>query len=492
MSARSSRSNVDATLFGSSRSRKLQRSGQRTVGDPVQQPIVITRAELSRMHASTVIQNDAEKRAAREAQRVAKEEKMRAAKMRREMMELKEKQRKAALPKSKLEIQRMQDRKDIKKQAAEQMQEREDDVKSMNAMMQYSLTVAIRDAQLEEMNLLQRKKRLEEKRAGILMEIARIKQVQKYIDRENSVRTKAREDRKHIEYQIKQREAQKKEKVAAKLREQQRMKDRMAELDAIDDERKTVKRAQAKVLLNDILEDNKRQIAHRKRMRELDIAEDLRIHNYQLQLQEKQKRLEEEKEAQAKERTIKIAKMRAAQKKAQDSQAALDAVRAKRAAEDNERRARARDLKEAKEKAAAIKELQEFRHMQHVANEQAAAAAEEINRKEFYANAATRKKQLAKTREKLRVDEGKRHEHKKWLIEDISRREALVKKKQQDFVKLGIAADEEKEKHLAHLNSIKAKKIDSLREAGVPERYLSELGHFDPRKVLLADYKRGV
>lgn len=59
-------------------------------------------------------------------------------------------------------------------------------------------------------------------------------------------------------------------------------------------------------------------------------------------------------------------------------------------------------------------------------------------------------------------------------------------------MKLGVAAEKEKEAHLAHLNSIKAKKIQSLRDAGVPEQYLSELDLFDPRKVLLADYKKGL
>ena len=68
----------------------------------------------------------------------------------------------------------------------------------------------------------------------------------------------------------------------------------------------------------------------------------------------------------------------------------------------------------------------------------------------------------------------------------------LTPQAQQAFVKLGIAAEKEKEAHLAHLNGIKAKKIQELRETGVPERYLSELDGFDPRKVLLADYKKGL
>jgi len=359
-------------------------------------------------------------------------------------------------------------------------------------MVQYSRTVAIRDAQLREKKLLARKKILEEKRAGILMEIARIKQVKKYIDRENRVRAKARKDREHIERQIEARAAKVKRDGETKLREQQRMKDRMAAMDDMEEQRRSEKRAQAKVLLDDILEDNRRQIEHRKKLRQMDIEEDLRIHKYQLELQEKQKRLEEEKEAKAKERTLKIARMRAAQKKDQDKQAALDALRAKRAAEENERRARERDLKEAKEKAKAVQELQQFRRMQEQAKKASVAAAEELNRQEFYSNADRRRKDLAKVKEKQEKDEKKRNAHKESLIADINQREARAKEAQQAFVKLGVAAEKEKEEYLAHLNGIKANKIQALRDAGVPDQYLSELDGFDPRKVLLADYKKGL
>jgi len=444
------------------------------------------------MIESTKIQTDAELRAERELQKAAKEEKMREAKLRRERMEEKEAQRKAALPKSKLQLRRIAENEKIKKKADQLIQEREDDVKTMNQMVQYSRTVAIRDAQVREKKLVERKKILEEKREGIKMEIARILQVKKYIDRDNRVRAKARKDREHIERQIEARAKQVKLANEAKLREQQRMKDRMAAMDQMEEQRRTEKRAQAKVLLDDILEDNRRQIDHRKKLREMDIAEDLRIHKYQLDLQEKQRRLEEEKEAKAKERTLKIARMRAAQKKAQDNKAALDGLRAKRAAEENERRARERDLKEAQDKARAVEELQRFRLMQQKAREEAVARAEELNRNEFYANADRRRKDLAKVKKTQKGEELKRNAHKLSLISDISQREARRKEAQQAFVKLGVAAEKEKEAHLAHLNSIKAKKIQQLRDTGVPEQYLSELDGFDPRKVLLADYKKGL
>lgn len=484
---------VDSTLFGSARGRALRKGGRQTLAQPVpQNPIVISRAELERMRTSTIIRSEEQLRAEKEAARAAKEQKMRAAKERRERMEAREVQRKAALPKNKSERRRIAQQKKYANRASLLMQEQEDDVKTMNAMMQYSLTVGIRDAQLKEKTLYARKKQLEEQRAGILMEIARIRQVKKYIDRENRVRNKAREDRKHIERQIKERAAQKVRDREAKRREQLKMKERMAELEREEEEINAKKRADAKVLLKDILDDNERAIAHRKKMRELDIAEDLAIHKYQLELQEKQRALEAEKERMAKERTLKIAKMRAKQKKAQDGREALDALRAKRAAEEHERRARARDLKEAEDKARAIAELQQFRRMQQMAKEMAVADARKRDEDEFYRNQETRKNQLKAVRKKQKQQQARQDSHKASLIASIKEREAQKKQQRENFVKLGIAAEAEKEAHLAHLNSIKTNKIEQLRQNGVPEKYLSELGNFDPRKVLLADYKRGL
>merc|ERR1719440_1573656 len=102
---------------------------------------------------------------------------------------------------------------------------------------------------------------------------------------------------------------------------------------------------------------------------------------------------------------MKIARMRAAQKKAQDQAGALDALRAKRAAEENERRARQRDLKEAEEKAKAVRELQKFRLMQQQAREANVARAYEINRAEFLANEQTRLKNLAKVKKEQQEEE---------------------------------------------------------------------------------------
>merc|ERR1712139_656051 len=118
---------------------------------------------------------------------------------------------------------------------------------------------------------------------------------------------------------------------------------------------------------------------------------------------------------------------------------------------------------EAREKAKAVEELQQFRLMQKQAKKASVAAAEELNRQEFYANADRRRKDLAKVKKEQEKEEKKRNAHKLSLIADIDQRERKAKEAQQAFVKLGIAAEKDKEAHLAHLNGIKAKKIQSLR-----------------------------
>ena len=59
--------------------------------------------------------------------------------------------------------------------AQAQIDEREDDVKQMNAMMLYSKVVTIRDKQLEENKHLEKEWTEEQKRLDLMMEIERLK-----------------------------------------------------------------------------------------------------------------------------------------------------------------------------------------------------------------------------------------------------------------------------------------------------------------------------
>ena len=69
--------------------------------------------------------------------------------------------------------------------AQAQIDEREDDVKQMNAMMLYSKVVTIRDKQLEENKHLEKEWTEEQKRLDLMMEIERLKDLQAQADREH-------------------------------------------------------------------------------------------------------------------------------------------------------------------------------------------------------------------------------------------------------------------------------------------------------------------
>lgn len=65
------------------------------------------------------------------------------------------------------------------------LDENEDDVKHMNAMMLYSKVVTIRDQQLEENKRLEQQWKEEQKRLDIMMEIERLKALKTEEEREN-------------------------------------------------------------------------------------------------------------------------------------------------------------------------------------------------------------------------------------------------------------------------------------------------------------------
>merc|ERR1711924_19147 len=129
--------------------------------------------------------------------------------------------------------------------------------------------------------------------------------------------------------------------------------------------------------------------------------------------------------------------------------------------------------------------------MQQMAKDLAVAGARKIEEDEFYRNQQTRKDQLQAVKAKQKERQSVADRHKESLIRSIKESEAKRKQARGNFIKLGIAAEAEKEAHLAHLSAVKSEKIEQLRQSGVPEKYISELGNFDARKVLLSDFKKG-
>lgn len=494
--ARLGPSYVDESLFGSkpgSRSR-IGRTGARMMGNngsPANDPVRITRAEWNRIVASTRIVTDDIRRSEEKEKRERDFEARKEAKAKRDKMAALEAKRIANLPKSFLQQRQAAEKTVVRGKAEFLRQEEQDDVKAMNAMVQYARTVAVRDNQLKEKQLHKQLDKLENIRQGLIMEIDRLKKVKFYYDRQQKVRAQAKDGRKHITRQIEANEARRRRQRELVAEEQARMKQRMAVLNAEEEEVKAEKRVQSKKMLDSILEDNAQSIENRRRMRQLDIEEDKKIERYQAELRAKEEAAEREKERIAAEREAQLTKMRAAQKKVSDHGAALDALRAKRAAEANERKARERDLREAEERRKKIAELQKYRAMQQLAQQHAKAAVREEAEAAYNRNYAVRKEAYHKAKEEEKRVHDRRIKHRDDLKASIIERDRLRKDMQQTFLKSGHHNTKKTAQELDELNQIKARKISELRKMGVPEKYLAELDKFDPEQALLTDYKRG-
>ncbi len=484
---------VDESLFGSPSRSRMGQSGASVMGRNAgkQDAIKITRAEWARIVASTKITTDDIRREEEKDVRHAQIEAQREARAKRERMAAAEAQRIQNLPKSYLQKRQEEEKEVVLTQAARLREESQDDVKSMNAMVQYARTVAVRDNQLKEKQLHKRLDELENIRQGILMEVDRLKKVKYYYDRQEKIRAQAKDGRKHITKQIEENEARKRYQRVVLSEEQERMKARMAVLNAEEGEVKAEKQKQAKVMLDSILSDNAQSTENKRRAREADIAEDLRIEAYQKEVVRKEAEAEAEKERQAQLRELQLAKMREQQQKVADQGAALDALRAKRAAEANERKARERDLREAEVRRQKIVDLQKYRAMQQVAKEYAVQEIRREEEEEYNRNYAVRKSAIAKAEEQENALHSRKLAHRDDLKATVKQREAQERDAQKTFVTSGHEYVKKTSAELQNLNEVKQRKIEELRSMGVPERYLAELDRFDPEQALLQDYKRG-
>jgi hypothetical protein len=451
----------------------------------------ITRAEWNRIVASTKIVTDDVRRAEQQERQRQQIEAQREAKVKRDRMAAAEAERIKNLPKSYLQQRNEKEKVGFRTKASRLQEESQDDVKSMNAMVQYARTVAVRDNQKKEKQLHKRLNDLEHIKQGILMEIDRLKKVKFYYDRQEKIRAQAKDGRKHITKQIEENEARKRNERILLRKEQDNMKARIAELQAEEDEVKAEKKVRAKLMLDSILADNAQSIENKRKARQLDIEEDLKIEKYQAELRRKEEIKEAAKQRLAAEREAQLAKMRERQKKVADDGAALDALRAKRAAEANERKARERDLREAKIRQEKIADLQKYRTMQQLAKKYATDAILADEKEAYARNYDVRKAALAKSDAQEQALHQRKMNHRDDLKASINQREAQRRDGQRNFVASGHAFVKKTTEELQNLNDIKSRKIKELRGMGIPEQYLAELDKFDPEQALLQDYKRG-
>ena len=319
---------------------------------------VITGGDLERMRQAATIVSAQDMAMTRKSMAEQKAEQQAKAKARKERMLAAEAARKANAPKSDSENRKIAKENATLSVAKQKLDEELDDVKAMNQMMAYAKCVTIRDAQISEKVEIQQEMEEEERRLDTIMEIERVKAIQRASEVEAAKAKERREGALVIVDQIKIREAQRELEMEQKDIEQQMMLKHIQKMEEEDRKALEQKKFAGQKLLEQVLSANEAQIEKKHEYKLLEEAEEQRRLGYLIEKEERESALRAEADRIKAEKEEETLRLRAQQEKAADTKAEEDALRAKRAQEAAEREWREKELAAAmgaKEKQEAMK-----------------------------------------------------------------------------------------------------------------------------------------
>jgi len=437
--------------------------------------VVISSNELQRLKESATVITPQE--AARQAQMAssAKAETMAAARARKEKIISMEAERKKNEAKSDLELEQIEKDKHTMGRADFLVDEQRDDVKRMNQFVRYSKCATIRDAQLEEKKALQRQDEEEEMRLDEVMEHERVRAVELYEQRE----AQRAVDRKHgkdvIVEQVKARERERL--LQQEILEQERdgmlrQLERLKEEDLLKAE---MKKEAAKKLMEEVAASNSQMIRMKELKRRKEIEEDMRIAAYLEEKAAREQAHQDELDRIAAEKEAETVKLRQQQEKASDKKSELDALRAKRAMEQYEREWRQKERAAIEKQKMQNKILHEARVQQKKEKERRLEFVAKGERSEFDRIVQVQREAQAVEEEKECQMKDARYKHRRDVQEQIGKNEGRRRQERLDYLEEGRKLRKEIEKEKSHLLNIKDRKVQELRTAGVPDKYLTEL-----------------
>ena len=436
---------------------------------------VITSDDLDRMRNASTIVSQAELMETRKAMAATKAEQQAKAKARKERMIAAEADRKKAAPKSDSENIQIAKNNATLATAKSKMDEELDDVKAMNQMMAYAKCVTIRDAQISEKVEMQMEMEEEERRLDTIMEIERVKSIQRTAEVEAAKAKERRSGALVIVDQIKEREAQRELELEQKDIEQQMMLKHIQKMEEEDRQALEEKRKAGQALLHQVLSANEAQIEKKHEYKLLEEAEEQQRLQYLIEKEARENAIKEEADRIKAEKEAETLRLRAAQEKAADTKSAEDELRAKRAQEAAEREWREKELAAAmgaQEKQEAMKIA---RNVQKREKERKLAEQAQLEKLEFerilqvQAEADTRDREEAEHRIATNVH------HSNELRDTIARNEVERKQQRAKFLSEGGKLEGRMAAEAAKIEAIKQRKLEEMRTMGVPDKYRTEL-----------------
>jgi len=473
---------ADESLFGSqpaAGSRKVEQMLRQppAQGDKVEfDSVVITTSDLQRLRMAASAEGPgAADRRALAAEQAMKADGQARAKARKEKMLAMEATRKANLAKSDLELEDEQTMSILQEGAQRAKDEDLDPVKGMNRMMQYAKCVTIRDAQLIEKQMIIKAQQHEEAEFFQRMEDERIKTIKLMEEREEMKKEERMRGAQIIRRQIEEREQEKIREADRLDQERQAMLKKAEEIKELELAREEERRLAGQRMLQEAAQTNAASIQRKVQLKQEAEDENLRIAAYIAERDRKEQERQDELEAEARRKAEDVARLRAMQEKQADRAAEMDAVRAKRSAEDYERAWRAKERAEAEKKAAQLADILQSREQMAVQKQRVLSQAAQMEKEQFQ-----RILQVQRDADGVQVaKERARHEqnmaHNVDLRNQISDNTEKRERNRQEFLDEGAKQRFAVEKERRRIEAIKNGKMDELRRAGVPGKYLAEL-----------------
>ncbi|XP_046553089.1 cilia- and flagella-associated protein 45-like isoform X2 [Haliotis rubra] len=443
--------------------------------DPSGQTMILSRRDFDRILQGARTFSKAEKEAHSDSVKMAKEAALDAAQERKNYMKSMDLARQRNEKLNDLEEEAKDKAEHLLSKANEMRQEQEDEIKHLNELILNAKCHAIRDAQILEKGQVKREMTDEEKRLDIMMEV----------DRQNAIRIQEEIERKKkdeqligaakLMEQIQENEQERLFELERKDQENIQMQKYIGKLMEEDQDMKEKRKAEQTDLREELNKANDEIIRRRDVKKLQEQAEELKVLEYQRQKAEREAAFEKEQERIRIEKEREVARLRALQERARDEQAERDALRAKRAQEQAEREWLKKEAAEAQKKADMEALLKDARSMQMSQKEHYLAVQAQRERAEFERVLRAQKELVEKEQREEDVTHKKRLTHAEEVRRQIRQKEQEKVRDRNNFFEEGVKLDEEARIRRNRLEEVKRKKLQELREAGIPEKYLSQV-----------------
>jgi hypothetical protein len=455
-------------------------SGAASASGSVAPPVMLSADEVFAMQRAAVIKSAEELRADKAAAARELKERQAVAEARKEKIRSLEAQRIANLPKSLLEQEAADERERRLALAQLAKDESQSDVKKMNSIFNYALTVTIRDRQLREKKERDEQERAREKMRDIQLEIEVLEKQRAKEELEASKKGGRDQYRADVLSQLHVALNRKKVAREAMMAEEAQRKASYAVVLAAEKEKADELLKKKAADLQETLMLNQAAIEQKKARRQQDLDEDAKVDAEALAIDRAKAAAEAEKERLRKLKEEASARDRGSLAKFLDDGEAKMELIMQRAYEEGARRERARELERARQQAAALDDLKLTRARMLEEKQVAMAGMIEDEKAEFMLAKRLQDQWL----EQEEAAEAARSKANFSFLKDVraqvtDKEERERRAKELERAEL-VRSQAEFAARGGYLRDIRDRKVAEMKALNLPGSYLTELQRYDP------------